>query len=121
MTGYYIFNTGSNFGTYITMVGDISFNEKILPDIALNKYEGRTYPNKYIGTSKNQIISFSCDLPFADYETMLSILDSADDIVFRDWKNRWFYCVVSNAAFNKKDHESYQFSCEITRVEGGVN
>lgn len=119
MTGYYIFNTGNNLETYLVMSGDINFGEKINPDIALNQYEGRTYPVKYTGTSINQSINFGCDLLFTDYDTMVSIINSSNDTVFRDWKNRWFYCVVTNASFNKKDHEAYQFSCEITRVEGG--
>jgi hypothetical protein len=119
MTGDYIFNTGNNFENYLVMTGDINFGEKINPDITLNKFEGRTYPVKFTGTSINQNISFGCDLLFTDYDTMTSIINSTNDIVFRDWKNRWFYCAITNSNFNKKDHEAYQFSCEIIRVEGG--
>jgi len=117
LTGRYYINGGSNYSDYIELKGDIALNEIIELDSIIVEFEGRNYPVKYQGSKESQIISFSCDLPYTDYDTVKEIILTAGNNFFRDFRNRWIECNISNCKFDKKDNSAYQFNCIITKVE----
>lgn len=117
ITGRYFLNAGNGYETFVNLRGDTSISETLGNETVLKKFEGRTYPVKYESSKLDQIIDFSCDLPHTDYETLKSLLELTGGKFYRDYKNRWFQCNISDAKINKKDNQAYQFSCTITRVE----
>lgn len=114
--GLFVFNSRSD---YCILKGDVNFGEKRVNDIVLKKFEGRTYPVKYNGTSKEFILDFSSDLLMTEYNALIDIIESSDTIYYRDYLGRRFQCSVDNISISKKDNLAYQFSCTISRVEGG--
>jgi hypothetical protein len=117
LTGVFFINSGSAYDDYIKILGDIKYSETRNRPEVLKRFEGRSYPVKYQGTEKNQSLEFSCDLPYADFDTLVSILEDTNDIFYRDWRGRWFNCSLLNPKFDQKDNSAYQFSCTITRIE----
>lgn len=115
-TGEFYLNTGNNYEDYIKIIGDISFSERIGLDVANNKYEGRTYPVEYKGTQKHQQINFSGDLPFANYNSLVEIIESNMPIFYRDWWGRWFNISIIDSNIRKKDNLAYQFSSTFVRI-----
>ena len=120
LTGMFFFNGGNNFENVVRLVGDTSYNENIGRDETIKQYAGRTYPVKYQGNSKIQKISFSGDCPFTKYDDLVEIIENVGDLFYRDWHGRWFYAYLDNQKFDNKDAQAYQFSTNITRLNGGV-
>jgi len=118
LTGLYFINSGENYEDYIGLKGDVTFSEKINNDTTLRRFEGRIYPLKYQGTSLEQMITISVDLPFTQYDTLKTIIESSNDVYYRDFRGRHFLCVLSDCKFDRKDNGAYQFTCIITRIEG---
>lgn len=117
LTGVFFINGGVSFATGVRIVGDVSYSEKRGRNEVLRKFEGRTYKVKYQGDELKDIISFSCDLLFEDYYDLISIIESTEDVFYRDWKGRWFLCSLSDCNFEQKDNAAYQFSCQIEKIE----
>lgn len=112
--GYYILNTDD---LVAILKGDTDFNENINIDNVTRRFEGRSYPVKYQSEKKEQIISFGADLPYAEYDNLVAIINTLGNVFYRDYKGRYFYCNISNCRFKAKDNEAYQFSCNIERVD----
>jgi len=114
--GYFIFNTGENYETYLTMFGDTSFERKYNLNQNLISFAGRTRPVKYQGVQIDEVWSFSVDMPDENINTLEQIITSESDIMFRDYFNKRVKCSITDVSLTKKDNISKQFSCTITRL-----
>jgi hypothetical protein len=117
LTGIFFINGETSFSTSVRIVGDTSYTEKRGRNEVLRKFEGRNYKVKYQGDELKDIINFSCDLPFTNYDSLIDIIESTEDVFYRDWKGRWFLCSLSDCTFEQKDNDAYQFSCIIEKIE----
>lgn len=118
ITGRYFLNGGDGFGDYANLRGDTQVIESLGNETVLKRFEGRTYPVKYESSKLDQNLNFSCDLPFIDYANLKIIVEEIGEKYYRDYTGRRFPCDIVNNKFTKKDNAAYQFSCNITRVEG---
>lgn len=116
LTGRYFINSGNQFEHYSNLRGDTKVDENLGNETVLKQFEGRTYPVKYESSKLTQIINFSCDLPFENYEGLKTIVEETGEKYYRDYMSRRFTCNISNCKFTKKDNSAYQFDCVITRV-----
>ena len=117
LTGEYYLNTGDEYSTYLKLVGDVSLSEKFGIDVTVQSYEGRTYPIEYKGNRKTEQLNFSCDVENDNYETLKNIVESTDNIFYRDYLNRWYNISIIDANVRKKDQSAYQFQGTFLRVE----
>lgn len=116
--GLYFLNSGDNYLTYVILSQDVELTDKIDRDTVLNKFEGRSYPVKYQGDLLNQEISFSCNILVADLADVKAIVQSIDDLFFRDHSGRWFDCAIINPSFSKQENgRIYNFKCNIIQIE----
>lgn len=118
LIGDFYLNTGENYSTVIKLIGDTTFSERAGIDVVNQVYEGRTYPVEYKSLRKHEQLSFSCDLENEDYNTLKAIIESIDQIFYRDYLNRYFNISIIDANFRKKDQYAYQFQGTFVRVEG---
>lgn len=119
LTGKYFINGGAGFADLVKIIGDVQISEQRTRTETLKQYEGRTYPVKYQGTAKTQVLGFNCDLPMEYYETLAGIIEYVGHVFFRDFRGRWFYCSIQTPRFTRIDNEAYQFGCTIERIENG--
>ena len=117
LTGMFFINGDVGFSKSVRMIGDTTYSEKRGRNEVLRKFEGRTYKVKYQGDELKNIINFSCDLPFTNYDDLIEIIESTEDVFYRDWKGRAFLCSMSDCNFDQKDNDAYQFSCVIEKIE----
>ena len=117
LTGNYFINGGDGFSEFVKIIGNVQISEQRERAETLKQFEGRTYPVKYQGSYKRQILNFSCDLPFEFYDTLFDIIEYVGAIFFRDFRGRWFYCSIQSPKVTRIDNNAYQFSCTIERVE----
>jgi hypothetical protein len=117
LRGYYYINGGDSYETAVKFISDVSANSTSDVDENLVQYHGRTYPIRYKGQFLSETIDFTGDLLFEEYENMLAIIKSDDNIYYRDWKGRQFACKLENNKFDHKDQVAYQYSCRIVRIE----
>jgi hypothetical protein len=118
LTGSYFLNGSEGLGTAIKFVGDVTCDENRSRDEVIRQFAGRTYPVKYQGNNKTQILSFSADCPFDTlYDDLVTIIEYIGHIFYRDWHGRYFYCQIDNPSYKEKTNTSYQFSCTINRIE----
>ena len=120
LTGMFFINGGDGFSNVVRLVGDITLSETINRDEVIKQYKGRTYPIKYQGYNINDNFVFSADCPNSKKSDLIYILEYVGDIFYRDWRNNWFYAMLSNSKFDIKDPQAYQFNTNITRLNGGV-
>ena len=116
----FFINGGDGFSNVVRLVGDITLSETINRDEVIKQYKGRTYPIKYQGYNINDNFVFSADCPNSKKSDLIYILEYVGDIFYRDWRNNWFYAMLSNSKFDIKDPQAYQFNTNITRLNGGV-
>lgn len=121
ITGRYFINNGEDYDQYINLRGDTSVVEDISIDTEIISFEGRTYPVKYQGSQINHIITFGCDLPYEDKETLDNIIVTTGNMFYRDFLGRYFLVSIFNPKFTRKDNSAYQFTCTLVRVEDGDN
>lgn len=118
LTGSYFLNGSDGLETVIKFVGDVSCDEKRSRDEVIRQFAGRTYPVKYQGNNKTQILTFSADCPIDNlYDDLVTVLEYVGNIFYRDWRGRCFYCQIDNPSFKEKDNTAYQFNCTINRIE----
>lgn len=117
LRGLYFINGGDGLSEVVKFISDVTATEKREVNENLVQYYGRTYPVRYQGYSKSQSIDFSADLLFTDYDKMIEIIESWNDIYYRDWKGRNFYCKLEGCKFDHKDQVAYQFGCAVIRCE----
>lgn len=117
LTGIFFLNGETSFSTSIRIIGDTTYSEKRGRNEVLRKFEGRNYKVKYQGDELKNIITFSCDLLYTSYDDLINIIESTEDVFYRDWKGRWFLCSLSDCNFEQKDNDAYQFSCIIEKIE----
>jgi hypothetical protein len=92
--------------------------DKVERDTILQKFEGRNYPVKYQSETLSQEINFSCDILVADLEDVKAIVQSDDDLFFRDHSGRWFDCAILSPNFVKQENgRVYNFKCNIIQIE----
>lgn len=116
--GLYFINSGSNYLTYVILSQETEVTDKVERETVLNQFEGRSYPVKYQSDLLNQEISFSCDILVADLASVKAIVQTADDLFFRDHSGRWFDCAIINPNFVKQENgRVYNFKCTIIQIE----
>jgi len=116
-TGYYYLNGGNGYEDYIKLRGDTSISEQFGRETKLKKYHGREYPVKHEGENKYQIITFSCDLPKTDFETIKNIIETAGNHFYRSYEGDYFQCGITNPNKKDKSNAAYQLSLTIERVD----
>jgi len=117
LTGMFFVNGGSGFGNVVRLVGDVSLSEERNRSQTYKQYAGRTYPIKYQGNYKTQNIAFSADCPITKYDDLVDIIEYVGNTFYRDWRGRWFYCMLDGSSFNKKDNLAYQYATTVIRIE----
>ncbi|RQV92578.1 MAG: fibronectin type III domain-containing protein [Calditrichaeota bacterium] len=117
MTGYYFLNGGNGYGDYIKLRGDTSLTEKFGRETVTKKYHGRKYPVKYQSEKLERVITFSCDLPIEDYETLKNIIETIGNHFYRDYTGRWFQCAVFSPQIKDKNNTAYQLFITVERVD----
>jgi len=116
--GLYFINGGDNYLTYVILNQEIELTDKVDRDTVLQKFEGRSYPVKYQSDILNQELNFSCDILVADLNNVKAIVQSSDDLFFRDHSGRWFDCAILNPNFTKQENgRVYNFKCNIIQIE----
>lgn len=116
--GLYFINSGENYLNYVTLNQNAELTDKVERETVLQKFEGRSYPVKYQSEILSQELSFSCDILIADLEDVKAIVQSSDDLFFRDHSGRWFDCAIMNPSFTKQENgRVYNFKCNITQIE----
>ena len=117
LTGMFFINGGSGFEDVVRLVGDVSLSEERNRSQTYKQYAGRTYPIKYQGNYKTQNLSFSADCPITKYDDLVDIIEYVGNTFYRDWRGRWFYCMLDGSSFNKKDNLAYQYDTTVIRIE----
>jgi len=120
LTGMFFINGGGGLSNVVRLVGDIILTENINRNEVAKQYLGREYPIKYQGYNLSNEFVFSADCPNSKKNDLIEIIEYIGDIFYRDWRNNRFYAMLSNTKFDIKDPEAYQFSTNITRLNGGV-
>ncbi|RPJ79862.1 MAG: fibronectin type III domain-containing protein [Alphaproteobacteria bacterium] len=116
--GLYFLNSGENYLNYVILSQNVELSDKPERETVLQKFEGRNYPVKYQSETLGQEINFSCDILVADLEDVKAIVQSSDDLFFRDHSGRWFDCAIISASFTKQENgRVYNFKCNIIQIE----
>jgi hypothetical protein len=117
LIGVFFINGGDLYSDYVRLIGDVDTDESLGRNEVLKRFAGRTYPVKYQGEELNNSLSFSCDLPYINYQVMSDIINSIGDVFYRDWRGRYFKCSLTGCKLSSKDQTAYQFSCTIVRLD----
>jgi hypothetical protein len=116
LNGCFFLNSGAGYEDYIKLIGDVNLTDNINRDTITKNFEGREYPLKYQGTNLVQNISFSCDVPKSNYNTLINVVNQIGNLMYRDWYGRRFNCSIKDLKVQLKDNIAYQMSCTIERV-----
>jgi|GEM_PF-6905277 len=116
--GMYFLNTGSNYLTYVIFNENVELTEKSERKTVLQQFEGRNYPVKYQSEELAEEISFLCDVKSEDLNDVKAMVQSLDDLFYRDYSGRWFDCAITNPNFSKQENgRIYNFRCNIIQIE----
>jgi|GEM_PF-5662060 len=116
LTGIFFINSGSNYSLYQKIIMNVNFSESRDREKSLIEFEGREYSIKFQGVSKNREINFSFDMLNEDYDNLVEIIESLDDMFFRDWRGRHFKCSISNTVFKNSGNSMLSVSCIVSKI-----
>jgi hypothetical protein len=111
-------NSGEGYNDGIVVYGDLAIEEALEYDRELIQFDGRENALLFEGDSREQRITFSCNLPIEDYDSLQSVMSNSGGGFYRDYFGRWFKASFSNIKVKKKDKKNYEFSCTINKVVG---